>query len=300
MPVESTNVLSVIREAESYLVERGVPNARRNAEWILSHVLKCRAPELYLIADRPLEPNQLDAFDALLRRRGSREPLQYVLGSTEFMSLPFHSTHGVFIPRPETELLVERVEGLLTDKAERRAGNRHLRLLSNRILDLCCGTGAIGIALACRLPHVSCVAVDVDEKAVELTRRNAKLNGVRGRVRCVQADALEFLRRETDLYDTVVCNPPYVRTGDIKQLPPEIRDHEPSLSLDGGADGLDFYRRVTPALRDAVRPGGIIAFEVGDALGEQVARVLTAASFCDIAILRDNNGLERVVTAVRP
>jgi release factor glutamine methyltransferase len=300
MPEELTDVFSVIREAESYLVERGVPNARRNAEWILSHVLKCRAPELYLTTDRSLEPSQLDAFDALLHRRGSREPLQYVLGSTEFMSLPFYSTRGVFIPRPDTEVLVEKVEELLTDKPERRAGNRHLRGSSDRILDLCCGTGAIGIALACRLPHVSCVAVDVDEAAVELTRRNAKLNGVRGRVRCVKADALEFLRRETDLYDTVVCNPPYVRTGDIKRLPPEIRDHEPSLSLDGGADGLDFYRRVTPALRDAVRPDGVIAFEIGDTLGEKVAHALNAASFCDITIQRDNNGLERVVTAVRP
>ncbi len=300
MFTDLTDVLSVIRVAESYLIARGVPNARRNAEWILAHVLECPSQRLYLAPSRLLERRELDAYDVLLQRRGEREPLQYVLGSTEFMSLRFHSVRGVFIPRPDTEVLVEKVETLLSRRLEWRSAGAVGDGTSARILDLCCGTGAIGIALTCRLPQVHTVAVDIDERAVEVTRQNAELNGVPERIRCVRADAFEFLHRDPGVYDVVVCNPPYVRTGEIERLPPEIKDHEPPLSLDGGADGLDFYRRLAPLLGGAVRPGGIVAFEIGDTLGMAVAETMSAASFGDIEIHTDYAGLKRVVTAVKP
>lgn len=296
MFTDSTNVFSVIQEAESYLVARGVPNARRNSEWMLSHVLGCSSQELYLIPNRALERDELDSFGSLLARRGAREPLQYLLGSTEFMSLPFHSVRGVFIPRPDTEVLVEKVEALL----EHRLDGRRPAPVAIRILDLCCGSGAIGIALTSRSPHVRTVAVDIDERAVDVTRKNAELNGVTERIRCVQDDALEFLNRQPGVYDVIVCNPPYVRTEDIEQLPPEVKDHEPALSLDGGGDGLDFYRRVTPLLFRAVGPGGIVAFEIGETLSAGVAEMMKAASFDYIEVHTDYAGLNRVLTAVKP
>jgi release factor glutamine methyltransferase len=298
MLADLTDILQVLRDAEAYLVERGVPNARRNAGWLLAHLLGCRLPELYVTPYRVVDRAELDTFHSLLCRRGEREPLQYILGSTEFMSLTFRMRPGVFIPRPDTEVLVEKVEELLPsphDGGRRRNVTRRLALL-----DLCCGAGVIGISLVCRSSHVDCVAVDVDANAVALTRENAALNGVEDRVRCVQADAFEFLREEPRTYDAVVCNPPYVRTGDIERLLPEVRDHESSLGLDGGADGLRFYRESTPLLPGVIAPGGLVAFEIGDTQGKVVTAVMQSAPFVDVAVHKDYGDLDRVVTARRP
>jgi len=298
MLADLTDILQVLGDAESYLVERGVPNAKRNADWLLAHVLGCRSPELYLTPYRVIDRAELDAFHSLLRRRGEREPLQYILGSTEFMSLSFRMRRGVFIPRPDTEVLVEKVEALLpTGHSRRPRKNGGGRLA---VLDLCCGTGVIGISLVCRLPHLDCTAVDMDESAVALTRENAAFNGVGDRVRCVQADASEFLRERPGLYDAVVCNPPYIPTGDIERLLPEVRDHEPLLGLDGGADGLRFYRQFIPLLPDVAASGGLVGFEIGDAQGRAVATAMESAGFIDVTVHKDYGNSDRVITARRP
>jgi len=298
MLADLTDILQLLRDAEAYLVERGVPNAKRNAGWLLAHVLGCRSPELYLTPYRVIDRVELDAFRSLLRRRGEREPLQYILGSTEFMSLSFRMRPGVFIPRPDTEVLVEKIEALLParhGRGPRKNGGGRLALL-----DLCCGTGVIGISFVCRLPHLNCTAVDIDENAVALTRENAALNGVENRVRCVQADASEFLRVRPGMYDAVVCNPPYIPTADIEQLLPEVRDHEPALGLDGGADGLRFYRQFIPLLPDVATPGGLVGFEIGDAQGKAVAAEMETVGFVDVTVHKDYGNSDRVVTARWP
>ena len=293
-----TDILRLLREAEAYLVERAVPNARRNAEWLLGHVLGCRSPDLYLSPYRVLDRSERDLFHCMLHRRGEREPLQYILGSTEFMSLPFDMRHGVFIPRPDTELLVEKVEALLPEiplgSGNENGGGRLA------VLDLCCGAGVIGISLAARRRDLECVAVDIDGGAVGLTRDNAARSGVGDRVRCVESNAADFLRGRPGTYHAVVCNPPYVPAAEIDRLLPEVRDHEPRLALDGGLDGLDFYREVVPLLPVVTAPGGIIALEIGDTQGQAVSALVEAAAFAGVAVHKDYRDLDRVITARKP
>lgn len=289
------DIVRLLRESEAYLDERGVPNARRNAEWMLGHVLECRSADLYLTPYRVIDRSERDRFQDLLRRRGEREPLQYIIESTEFMSLPFRMRPGVFIPRPETELLVEAVEELL-EKVPRGGGGRG----PFSVLDLCCGSGVIGVSLAVRRSDLECTAVDVDARAVALARDNAAGNGVCLRFRFVEARAADFLRGPAGTYHAVVCNPPYVPAVEIARLLPEVRDHEPRLALDGGADGLDFYREVLPLFPGVTAPGGIIVLEIGDAQGRAVSELAEAAGFDGVAVRKDYRGLDRVVVGRRP
>jgi release factor glutamine methyltransferase len=289
------DIVRLLRESEAYLAERGVPNARRNAEWLLGHVLGCRSTDLYLAPYRVIDRGERDRFEDMLRRRGEREPLQYILESTEFMSLSFRMRRGVFIPRPETELLVEAAEALLGGIPRGDNGPGPLSAL-----DLCCGSGVIGISLVVRRTDLECTAVDLDAEAVSLTRENAVENGVGDRVRCVEAGAAEFVRGAARTYHAILCNPPYVPAGDIDRLLPEVKDHEPRLALDGGADGLGFYREVIPLFPRIIVPGGIIALEIGDTQGRIVSKLAAAAGFEDVAVRKDYRELDRVVTARRP
>ena len=288
------NIRSLIKTGESYLVEHGVPNARRNAEWMLSHALACHNTELYMNADDVPPSDRVEAFESMLERRGKREPLQYVLETTEFMSLRFETRPGVFIPRPDTEVVVETAERLIG------AGDAN-------VCDLCCGSGTIAVSLAQRL-GAGVVAVDASEQAAALTARNAELNQVDRRVRVINIEALRFLDLHAGVadalpgdrlgpFDAIVSNPPYVSTSDIATLPPEIRDHEPPLSLDGGADGLDFYRAVVPKLAASLNASGVVVFEIGDDQAEAVSSLLRAAGFTAVEVHRDYNGCERAVTA---
>ncbi len=304
-----TDIPRMVRDAEAYLTERGVPNARRNAEWLLAHVLACRSPDLYLSPYRVLDGPTLEEFNSMLRRRGEREPLQYVLGSTEFMSLPFRVRREVFIPRPETEILVEKIEAFLSRRGARHGDESPGSAVRDAgttpgprvaVLDLCCGTGVIGISLACRVPRCEAVCVDIEGAAVDLSRENAELNGVGDRVRCVEADAARFASDERGGFDVVACNPPYVATRDIAGLLPEVHAYEPLLGLDGGADGLRLYRELVPRLPGAVSPGGIVAFEIGDTQADTVTALLASFSFVDIAVHKDYRDLDRVVIARKP
>jgi release factor glutamine methyltransferase len=202
------------------------------------------------------------------------------------MSLLFETPAGVFVPRPETEILVEAAEARL----------RGLPLESSiKVLDLCCGTGVIAVSLAARIPCLVATAVDISEPAVGTTLRNATLKGVADRVEAVQGEATAYL--ETGEYAAILCNPPYIETGDMQNLPPEVRDHEPRAALDGGADGLDFYRRLIPLLRPRLAEGGFVAFEIGDTQGPAVSELLRGNGFDDIKILHDLSHLPRVVFA---
>lgn len=287
--MEGRTVRSLLRESERYLTARGVPNARRNAEWTLAHVLSCRSTELYLNPDRRPTPSQTTLFDSLVERRGRREPLQYVLGSTEFMGLPFRMAAGVFIPRPETETLVEHAE----QKLRSRRGEA-------RLLDLCCGSGVIAVSVLSRLPGTRAVAVDASEEAVRLTVANAAFNEVGRRIHCVAADAMDFLKGPGSPFDAVLSNPPYVPSAEISNLPPEVREYEPRPGLDGGTDGLDFYRGAIPWLARWLSAGGLAAFEIGADQASAVAALFAEASFRDVEIHKDYAGHDRVIMAAKP
>jgi release factor glutamine methyltransferase len=305
MPIRSSTVSKLIRRGESYLTKRGVPNARRNSEWLLAHVLACRSVDLYLERDCVVNPLQTAAFGRLIERRGKREPLQYILGSTEFMSLPFYSRPAVFIPRPDTEVLVESVERLLAARDVRSGAKPpyHVSDLPGettrevRLADLCCGSGVIAVAMVKRSPKIVATAVDVSRAAVDLTAKNASLHAVDDRVECVCGDAIEFLATSRQRFAAIVCNPPYIPMADLPVLAPEIRLHEPRLGLDGGADGLDFYRAAIPLLRDRLTTNGIVGFEIGSDQGAAVREMLDTASMCDIQVKQDYSGNDRVVVA---
>jgi len=285
-PINTIN--SLLRKGEAYLIRHNVPNARKNAEWLLAHILGCRAMELYLDGDRHPMPLQVQAYRRLLKRRGDREPLQYIVRSTEFMSESFLTMPGVFIPRPETERLVEIVEAAI----EKRKTKGEFR-----ILDLCCGSGAILISLLRRVPGTTGVAVDVDEAAVMLAAKNAGLAGMGDRMTCVRSDARSFIMSNPGRFHAVVCNPPYIRSKEIGSLAPEVRTFEPHLGLDGGKDGLDFYRDTIPFLDWTIETGGTVAFEIGAGQGTAVSDLLRSAAFESVKVHHDYSEFERVVTA---
>jgi release factor glutamine methyltransferase len=287
--VESAvNIREWIRRAEAHLVEHGVPNARRNAEWMLCQSLGWSMLDVYVQSAARLDDAHAERYWTDVERRARREPLQYILGGTEFMSLPFALRPGVFVPRPETERLVERAEELL------RARPLHEPLA---VLDLCCGAGIVGVSLAYRVPNLEVVAVDASLDAVNVTASNAKRNAVADRVRPVHADAFDFLQDFEARFTAVVCNPPYIATGELTALPREVREHEPMAALDGGPDGLEFYRKAAPLLARRLHKGGFVAFEIGDTQAEAVSALLREAGFADVGVGKDLAGCDRVVTA---
>ena len=289
----------LLNRGAAYLVEHGVPNARRNAEWVLADQLRCGAVELYTRSEITPPQNQSDAFWRKIERRARREPLQYILGNTEFMSLPFEIPHGVFIPRPDTELLVETTETLLRERRPYPPRGRD-------VLDLCCGSGVIAVSLASRVAGLNVVAVDNSDLAVRAAARNAALNGVSDRVRCELGAATDYLDSSRTgstaeaggRFTAVVCNPPYIETGVMSDLPPEVRDFEPREALDGGPDGLAFYREVADKLPGCLAEGGFVVFEIGDEQAAAVTGILGRAGFARTSVERDYAGHDRVITGL--
>jgi release factor glutamine methyltransferase len=286
MQLRASNIRELLRMAEQMLEAHHVPNARNNAFWMLCDVLGWKPVDVYAHHRTRLSDDLLDIYWDMIERRAGREPLQYIVGTTEFMSLPFEARPGVFIPRPETEILVEHADRML------RAFPLHQPLSA---LDLCCGSGIIGVALANRIGNLEVTAVDVSAGAVELTAQNARKNDVSGRVRVVQSDAFRYLEKWAEQFSAILCNPPYIETGDLARLPREVREHEPMLALDGGADGLDFYRRVMPLLRPRLATGGMVMFEIGDTQADAVMEMLRGAGFAKVFVIQDLSGRDRVV-----
>lgn len=282
------NVRDLLTRAEEHLVRHGVPNARRNAEWMLCHTLGWSMLDLYVQSAAPVTRERLTTYWRFIERRAQREPLQYILESTEFMSLPFRVAPGVFVPRPDTEILVERAEAMLRELPLHR---------SLSALDLCSGSGIIGVSLAKRIPNLAMTAVDVSPEAAEMTAYNARINAVSERVRVIRADAFVFLEKSPAQYTAILCNPPYIESGELEALPREVREHEPMLALDGGSDGLDFYRRAIPMLGARLASGGFVMFEIGDTQAAAVSAILADAGFARVHVVKDLSGRDRVVTA---
>lgn len=273
-----------VAAAAERLGASGVEQADCEAWLLLAHVLADGWPGIRLRRAEELAPAAARHFAALVERRAAREPLQYITDETEFMGLKLKCRPGVLIPRPETEVLVECV----LNHAQRW----------DRVVaaDVGCGSGNIACALAHLLAHVHVEAIDCDPAAVELTRENAAALGLGARVRCHQGRFLEPLpSEERRRLNCVVCNPPYVARGDCARLQPEVL-REPPRALDGGEDGLDFYRAFIPSLGDVGYDRLLVAFEVGKGQARTVERMLAAeASMVWTDVRRDYAGIERVV-----
>lgn len=223
----------------------------------------------------------------LVRRHLNGEPVAYILGEWEFYGLTLDIDESVLIPRPDSEVLVD-------------AALAYLRpLASCRVLDLCAGSGCIGLALASFLPACRAVLSDVSERAVRLCRRNIRRTGLAGRASAIQLDVLSPPPRNLGEFDCVTCNPPYIPAGDIEGLDVSVRGFEPRLALCGGEDGLDFYRAVLGAWTEACAVGGWLCFEVGFGQADTVASLMRAAGFGDLSVAEDPGGVQRVVSGRR-
>jgi len=217
-------------------------------------------------------------------RRLQGEPVAYITGLWEFYGLPMKVTNDVLIPRPETELLVDAVKQVLLGYK-----------MDGRVLDLCCGSGCITCAVGHELPATKLVAVDLSASALEVCRENVSINRLNSRVICIQADATASPPLGIGSFDVIVSNPPYVKTGDIAGLDRSVKDYEPIWALDGGEDGLRFYKAIIKYWKSLLRPDGALIFEVGEDQADDVADMLMAGGFASCQVHRDANGIERVV-----
>jgi len=249
--------------------------------------------ELYISTAKLLQDMRFYATDAvekktadMLRRRLAGEPVAYITGVWEFRGLPMEVSPDVLIPRVDTEVLAEEAINWLT---------RNRR--DARVLDLCSGTGCIGCAIADALPQCHVVLADISPEAIELSRRNVARNGLSGRMSYMLADATKAPPVMSGTFDLIVSNPPYIATFDILTLDPSVRDYEPIWALDGGDDGLDFYRAILKNWLATLRQGGMLMFEVGEDQAGPVKDMMRMSGMYDAVSVKDTRGVERVVKA---
>jgi len=260
--------------------------ARRDAEALLLHIVQRNRASLLAHGKDELDAAQAARYVALIRRRLTGEPMQYIFGEAEFYGLPFRVTRDVLIPRPETEHLVEKALALAAPFA------------APRIVDVGTGSGAIAVALASRLPAAHVTAIDLSARALDLAQENAELNGVADRIRFLPGDLLAPVDDES--FDIVVSNPPYVPTADRDSLAVEVRNYEPAQALFAGEDGLAVYKRLIPAALAALVSGGSVALEIGYGQAKAIRLLLTASGFDRIEFVADLQGIPRVACARRP
>ena len=263
-------------------VRTSADGPRCDVDLIIADILDIDKTAL-LMGDVEVGDESLKKIYNGLERLKSGEPVQYIIGKCEFMSLPFQVGKGVLIPRADTEILVETL----------------LKRLDTQkplyIADVCCGSGCIGISLAHYLKNVEVLLADISDTALEITQRNAEKNGIGGRYEICKIDVLkEFPCGE---FDCIVSNPPYIRTDVIDKLDKNVRDFEPRLALDGGTDGLRFYRKI--AANAKLKSGGILAFETGYDQGKEVANILEDSGFRNIEVITDIEDRERVVIGTK-
>jgi release factor glutamine methyltransferase len=288
---KSFSIRGAVLWGAQVLSDAGIKNQRLDAEVLLRHVLKMEKEQLYVNGDAPIGARQEAEFRALLSRRSQREPVSYITGQKEFWSLDFFVTPAVLIPRPETELLVE----VALQYIERlRSGS------SVKVLDLGTGSGAIAVSLAKDHGATEIVAVDISPVALDLARVNAMRHGVADRIRFLPGDLFAPVKASLEAFDLIVSNPPYIRTGELSMLAPEIREWEPTIALDGGVDGADTYRRIIGEGHRYLTPGGSIVLEFGADMGRDVADLfLHSDCYGPPAVCQDYAGKDRVIAATK-
>ena len=281
-------IMKILNWTKQYFEAKGVENPRLDAEVLLCAVLKCQRITLYVDFERPLSEEELATYREYVRRRGNFEPLAYILGERAFMRNTFKVNKATLVPRPETELLVEslvRIAPLL-----KREGDV-------KILDIGTGSGAIIVSLLDYLPNAKGVGVDISVDALIVAKENSEKIGVTGRIGFVRSDVFSKLPLEKK-FDIIVSNPPYIPAGDIAGLDKDVQQ-EPRGALDGGADGLDFYRRITAEAMDHMAEEGVLAFEIGIGQAAAVQQLCLDTGFVKTAVRKDYAGIERMVFAVK-
>jgi len=282
---EPLTVLSVMLRSADYLAGKGVESARLDAEHLLADVLGVGRLEMYLQHERPVTPDELERLRPLLKRRGQREPLQYILGRQGFRELDLEVGPGVLIPRPETEQLVELVLAWAGDRPDLVA------------LDVGTGSGAIALSLLVEGPFARVVGTDASADALAWAARNRASAGLDSRLELREGRLFGTLHAG-ETFDAVVSNPPYVAETDRDGLQPEVADWEPEQALFAGEDGLAVLRELVPQAAGVLKPGGLLALEIGEGQAEGVVQLVDGArTYEDTTVHRDLAGRKRMVTA---
>ncbi len=276
------SVLEIIKRTTGFFEQRGVESPRLNAELLIGQALGLKRMQLYLQFERPLTEPELEKIRPLVKRRGNREPLQYIIGETEFAGLKLKVDRRALIPRPETERLIE----LLT----------HQGLPPATILDLGTGSGAIALALAKSYPEAAVTALDKSEEALTLARENAEACGLAGRVKFLQSDWFSALT-PGEKYHLIVANPPYLSDAETAETPPEVKDFEPHLALAAGSKGVAALELIIETARQYLAVNGLLACETGIAQHHVLLALTAKAGYARCESLRDLTGRERYLLA---
>ena len=291
-------VLDVIQLSTDFLAKKGVESPRLQAELLLSHVLRMPRMQLYLNFQRPLNSGEEDLLRDLVKRRGGREPLQHLTGSVSFCGLELEVTSDVLIPRPETEILAEESWRFLNEQLKIKSNNNSASNAPATALDFGTGSGCLAITLAVHCKGARVVALDISARALEVARRNALHHAVLSRMDFLPGDGLSALPKGVN-FDLIVANPPYIPTGEIEHLEPEVRDHDPRSALDGGADGLLFYRQLAAEAGALLKPGGKLMSEFGDGQEAAVAHLFQQQNWIVERIVKDYTQRPRILIARR-
>lgn len=266
-----------------------IENGHREARIIMSYATGLSDTEMVTRSKELMNEDDFHEYEKRIGARVEGMPLQYIVGIQEFMGLPFRVNKTVLIPRFDTEILVEKILGIVRDRGYE----------SPEILDMCTGSGAIGVSLAHRLPKARVTMADASDEALHTAMGNAGINGVNKRCIFLVGDMFDALSEDA-VYDIIACNPPYIPTAEIDKLAVEVRKHEPLSALDGGADGLDYYRIIASDASSHLKSGGVLALEIGHDQGKSVTKLLQeAGTYKDIEVFKDLAGHDRVVTAER-
>lgn len=298
-------VLEVIQKSAEFLQRKGVESPRLQTELLLAHVLKLPRIKLYLNFERHLTSAEADTLRELIKRRGQREPLQHIVGSTSFCGLEIAVNRHVLVPRPETELLAEAgwqflIEQPTTHNPQPTANARKTGLETGAplVLDFGTGSGCIGISLAVKCPAARVVATDVSPEALAVAEQNAARNGVGGKLQFFCGDGFAALPEESR-FDLVISNPPYIPSAEIPSLQPEVRDFDPRGALDGGKDGLSFYRLLARQTVRHLNPGGKLMLEFGDGQVSALREMFEAQKWIVEAVRKDYTQRQRILIARR-
>lgn len=267
----------LLEAAKKQLRESRITDADTDAWLLMEYVFGISRARYYMCSDNEVSEDNALRFSELVKLRAMHFPLQYITGVQEFAGLEFEVNKDVLIPRQETELLVEEVLKVCDGK---------------ECLDMCCGSGCIIISIARLGRPGRLVAADISERALILAKRNAIKHKVD--IEFIQSDLFSAVDGS---FDIIVSNPPYIPSDEIKNLMPEVREHEPRLALDGMKDGLEFYRRIAASSGRHLKKGGHVFFEIGYNQAEAVGKILTAAGFCDLHVKKDLSGNDRIVSA---
>ena len=289
LAMDTWTIQKLLNWVTEYLTGKGIDSPRLSAELLLSHVVGLKRIELYTQFNKAVDKQQLDRLHDLVKRAGQNEPIAYLVGRTEFYSLEINITPDCMVPRPETELLVERAIEFLRTRRD-----------TQFVCDLCTGSGCIAVAIAKNFPDARIIATDICDSALAVAAGNIEKHQLKDRITLLHGDLFDPIISGLDVneFDLIVCNPPYVSTAEYEKLDRNVKDYEPKIALFAGVDGLDIYRRIIEKADDFLKPNAALMLEIGFAQGQAVRQLLEqTGAFTEIKIEKDFHNNDRIVSA---